>query len=174
MPYLEIVTWKTEFLFQLRWWQWLTFCKMNYWLRSYKHVKLGTSGYRRKSLSIGDHSRMQPQGKVVIRPSCHYDSLMISSPVKMPFSEVNYQQSSGGFCGWFIWKLFLGILRKESNFFLSNLCVTTDSSHLIFYWRYNVLGYVWIPELAKKKKITFQGMLAKKSKSSHFVQIWLV
>lgn len=44
-------------------------------------------------------------------------SLVTSSPVKMPFSKASYHQSSGRFCGWFIRKLFLGILRKESNFF---------------------------------------------------------
>lgn len=80
----------------------LFFSEMHYWLTSYKHMKLGTSDYKRKPLSIGDQPRMQPLVKVVIKLSCHCGSLLSSSLVELPFSETSCHQSSSRFYGWLI------------------------------------------------------------------------
>ena len=110
---LETATWKTEFLFQLSMITIAFFSQDGLLINKLQARELCTSGYKSKSLSSDDHSRMQPQVKVIIRPSCHYCSSVTSSPVKMLFSEASYHQSSGGFCGWLVEKLFLGSWEKN-------------------------------------------------------------
>ena len=110
---LETATWKTEFLFQLSMITIAFFFQDGLLINKLQACELCTSGYKNKSLSSDDHSRMQPQVKVIIRPSCLYCSSVTSRPVKMLFSEGSYHQSSGGFCDWFIQKLFLGSWVKN-------------------------------------------------------------
>lgn len=110
---LETATWKTEVLFQVSVITIAFFSQDGLLINKLQACELCASGYKSKSLSSDDHSRMQPQVKVILRPSCHYGSSVTSSPVKMLLSEASYHQSSGGFCGWFIEKLFLGSWEKN-------------------------------------------------------------